>query len=251
MKKATQTISLPPVETEKIVAGEPFIPAGTSSSGLPLRYEVESGAAIISEEGHLIVQGPGPVTLIAYQDGNETYEGAEAARTTFCVSPAKPAISVENNEAASFHATLVSDRKEGNQWYLNGEIIKGAVNQSYMAKAEGSYSVEVNIGGCVGPVSEAVVITGLGEKLKASALKVFPNPTARLVRVEFASKKGTEAIKVKLVNASGTELYLPVQLKDLQGHKSAEMDISSLAAGIYYVLIGDGEILTRAKVFKK
>src|SRR6185369_12041487 len=54
---------------------------------------------------------------------------------------------------------LTSDSASGNQWYLNGNPIGGATNQTYSATASGSYTVKVTATGCTSAASSAVVVT--------------------------------------------------------------------------------------------
>ncbi len=55
--------------------------------------------------------------------------------------------------------TLTSSSATGNQWYLNGNPIGGATNQSYVATAAGSYTVVVTASGCTSSASAPVVVT--------------------------------------------------------------------------------------------
>ena len=55
---------------------------------------------------------------------------------------------------------LTSSSASGNQWFLNGNPIGGATNQTYSATASGSYTVKVTDGnGCTSAASAAVVVT--------------------------------------------------------------------------------------------
>jgi len=54
---------------------------------------------------------------------------------------------------------LSSDAASGNQWYLNGNPIGGATNQTYSATASGSYTVKVTVTGCTSAASNAIVVT--------------------------------------------------------------------------------------------
>jgi IPT/TIG domain-containing protein/dockerin type I repeat protein/Ig-like domain-containing protein/PKD domain-containing protein len=56
--------------------------------------------------------------------------------------------------------TLTSSSASGNQWFLNGNSIGGATNQTYLANASGSYTVKVTDGNsCTSAASSAVVVT--------------------------------------------------------------------------------------------
>src|SRR5204863_420802 len=54
---------------------------------------------------------------------------------------------------------LTSSSAIGNQWFLNGSPIGGAVNATYSATATGSYAVQVSTGGCPSAVSAGTSVT--------------------------------------------------------------------------------------------
>src|SRR5205807_2070730 len=54
---------------------------------------------------------------------------------------------------------LTSSDATGNQWYLNGVAIAGAVNQNYSATAAGDYTVTFTSGGCSSFPSASATIT--------------------------------------------------------------------------------------------
>jgi hypothetical protein len=54
---------------------------------------------------------------------------------------------------------LSSSSASGNQWFLNGNPIGGATNQTYSATASGSYTVVTTASGCSSAASAATVVT--------------------------------------------------------------------------------------------
>ncbi len=81
--QATQTIAFPN-PGPKPVSAEPFALTGTSSSGLPLHYEVVGGPATLQGET-VTLTGAGTVTLRASQSGNRNYMPAEPVTLSFIV----------------------------------------------------------------------------------------------------------------------------------------------------------------------
>ena len=55
--------------------------------------------------------------------------------------------------------TLISSSATGNQWYVNGNPIGGATNQSYVATAGGDYAVVVTASGCSSAQSAVTTVT--------------------------------------------------------------------------------------------
>src|SRR5205085_2875556 len=52
-----------------------------------------------------------------------------------------------------------SSSASGNQWYLNGNPIGGATNQTYVATAQGSYTVTATANGCTSVPSAPTTVT--------------------------------------------------------------------------------------------
>jgi hypothetical protein len=83
-------------------------------------------------------------------------------------SPATPTISGASSFCTGGSTTLTSSSATGNQWFLNGNPIGGATNQTLVANAAGSYTVTASAGGCTSAPSVAKVVT------------VNPNPNATI-----------------------------------------------------------------------
>ncbi len=80
---------------------------------------------------------------------------------------------------------LTSSTPSGNQWYLNGNPIAGALSQSYTALQNGSYTVRVTSNACSSAMSAPVVITNVevGE-YQHSSFTLYPNPASDLLYFE-------------------------------------------------------------------
>ena len=95
------------------------------------------------------------------------------------------------------------------------------------------------------------MITGLFDGGNISALEAYPNPTSSLVQVELASPTSMNAIKIVVVNTSGTGIEVPYKIVNGTGRQGIELDLSDLSAGLYYVLVQDGKSLSKAKIVKE
>src|SRR5205085_2849342 len=98
-------------------------------------------------------------TYTATASGNYTVivttsgcSSAASAPTSVTVNPAPPTPTITPGGPTTFCAggsvTLTSSSATGNQWYLNGNPIGGATNQTFVATASGNYTVVVTIGAC-------------------------------------------------------------------------------------------------------
>jgi hypothetical protein len=102
-------------------------------------------------------------------DGNSCTSAASAAVVvTVNPIPATPTISGTNSFCTGGSTTLTSSSASGNQWFLNGNPIGGATNQTLVVSAAGNYTVTVTASGCTSAASAATVVT------------VNPNPNATI-----------------------------------------------------------------------
>ena len=106
------------------------------------------------------------------------YEGPTVKVLAEVVNVESPVISIQDD-------ILNSSSAEGNQWYLDGNIIPGAVDQTYLPTESGFYTVEVTIDGCtaISPDVE-YLITGISGLEKSKAVKIFPNPASGVINIE-------------------------------------------------------------------
>ena len=85
-----------------------------------------------------------------------------AVPVTVNAIPATPTITPDGSlnfcPGAPISRLLTSSSATGNQWYMNGSPIGGAVNDTYTATTVGSYTVVVTAAGCSSAASAAVVV---------------------------------------------------------------------------------------------
>jgi hypothetical protein len=97
---------------------------------------------------------------------------AASAATAVTVNPMPATPTITPGGPTTFciggSVTLTSSSASGNQWYLNGNPIGGATNNTYSANATGSYSVKVTTSGCSSAASAAATVA------------VNPNPNATI-----------------------------------------------------------------------
>ena len=88
---------------------------------------------------------------------------AHSTATTVTVNPTPATPTITPGGPTTFFVggsvTLTSSGVSGNQWYLNGNPIGGATNQSYIATATGDYTVTVTSSGCTSTPSAAATVT--------------------------------------------------------------------------------------------
>ena len=123
------------------------------------------------------------------------------------------------------------------QWYVNGEIIDGATEQTYTASEEGEYSVVVTSEfGCVNTTNSQLVTVISVNDINKDDFILFPNPMIQQARILFENKGEW---KVDLYQSDGrlvreygviTSEYLDVHREDL-------------ASGDYVITISNAEFV--------
>ena len=74
--------------------------------------------------------------------------------------PPTPSISGTLVFCTGGNTTLTSDSASGNQWFVGNSPITGETNQTYLATAAGSYTVQVtDVNGCVSAMSAIATVT--------------------------------------------------------------------------------------------
>jgi hypothetical protein len=88
---------------------------------------------------------------------------APSAATAVTVNPLPATPTITPDGPTTFcsggSVTLTSSSATGNQWYLDGNPIGGATNQSYVGTASGNYTVTETATGCASAPSAATAVT--------------------------------------------------------------------------------------------
>lgn len=122
---------------------------------------------------------------------------------------------------------------EGNsyQWYLNGEAIPSATQQTYLANVSGEYQVEVNFGSPCTLLSDTLVfIVSQVVERAVPGVKVYPQPARDVVT--FERPDATEAGTLQVFDLAGKHVRSE---RLAAGQKRIQMATSQLAGGTYEV----------------
>lgn len=82
---ADQSIAFAPVPNHS-ASDPPFALTATTSSGLPVHFDILSGPAVLDTNDVVTLLGAGTVTVIAWQPGNSNYNEAASVQQSFNVS---------------------------------------------------------------------------------------------------------------------------------------------------------------------
>ncbi len=211
-----------------------------SDSGLPITFVAETeNLQIAGQTFSSTAPGIGRVT--ASQPGNELYSAATSVTREFCIAPDKPTLVL-----LPLSLVLQSSRANDNYWFLDGEQLLSETGQTLdMSQYEpGHVRVQIIVEGCRSPKSEAYLI--LGNEITwlpdDNAVEAFPNPVKNILIVQA---KGVDVTELSLFDMAGRHLP-PTQRSALN-----ELDVSSLPAGIYFLIVSTNQSRIVIKIVKE
>lgn len=130
------------------------------------------------------------------------------------------------------------------QWYLGGNAISGATNQTYTPTQDGNYTVKVTNGDCANTSDiYHFIANSIGSITLDAAVKVYPNPANEVLFIE-APLTGNNVITVSVYSVIGKLVYQESFTNSGQPHA---LNLSSVKAdGIYFIRLQSGdETITR------
>lgn len=193
-----QSVFFEPI-TVKTIGEESFSLSAQATSGLNVDFTTNNGNINI-ENGSVNMLSPGTVTIYADQAGNEFYNSAGQVEQTFCINPSKPLITLV--ESKDDYIVLSSSSDSGNQWYLDGNLLDEAQENSFKAYESGVYTLRVTVDTCESEWSDeaAIVITN-SESNPANGVKFYPNPANDVLNIQV--KQSSETVKIRIINVNG------------------------------------------------
>lgn len=148
------------------------------------------------------------------------------------------------------HKTLSAPYAVKYQWYLNGEPIQGATEQTYVITDVGMVSVRVyNEAGCSSISDELQIISSVRDITNDMNLNIHPNPGKGLFTAEITVANPGK-IDVSVRNILGIEVYTASLIAT--GNKvSTEVNLNSLPSGVYYITVKTSEGTLVNKLIKE
>lgn len=148
-----------------------------------------------------------------------------------CVDTASMFIQVNTVDTAAFvNGAMLSASASGAnyQWIncLNNSPIPGATSQTYMAAQNGQYAVVVTENGCTDTSSCLnVVSVDLSQNVLSNNIAFGPNPAENELFISSASP----VHQITVYSSSGALIFIR------NGNSLQTVDVSDLAAGIYFI----------------
>jgi hypothetical protein len=220
----------------------------TSTSGLPVTFVLEEGNAEL-QGNVLYINGSGMVSVTAFQTGSEGYLPGDPVSLSFCINPLKPEIL-----AAYYNGQpiLISSSDHDNHWFLDGQPIPGAVNDTLGIDETGTYRVQVETNQCFSEISEDFFIEATGSIFSETITSiVYPNPTDGMLYINLPEYIQSVSSKFSLFDHSGRYILRSVHLPQSAGNYC--IDLSYLEPGVYsYLLVHEkGAYFFRGQVIRK
>jgi hypothetical protein len=124
----------------------------------------------------------------------------------------------------------------------NNLPIAGAISQAFTPAISGSYGVIVTLGNCSVTSASVNVTTLATDRFDLDTFKFYPNPVNDNLHLSYSK----ELTSVKVINSQGQVLFLKSVLD-----KNAQINMSNLPAGIYFVEVKSLDTYKTIKVIKK
>jgi hypothetical protein len=199
--------------------------------------QICSGKSYTLPNGTIVsTSGTYPVTL----KGSGVCDSIITTNLTIIPLSEIPVIEREGN-------TLVSSYSTGNQWFYNGVLIDGEIEQFLILDNTGLYTVQyTNATSCKIMSEEVNIISvSINENQTGIALfQIYPNPNDGYFTIEIEAFKSRDA-KLEIVNSLG-QVIKSQQLQNLNEKRIIQADLSELSKGLYFVkLYFNNEIINR------
>jgi photosystem II stability/assembly factor-like uncharacterized protein len=185
---------------------------------------IRDGADINAANGGSYVASSAGAYSVRVTSGNGCSSVSSQLSVTVNSVPSKPVITRTG-------AGLVSDNTTGNQWYLNGSPIAGAILQTFSPVVAGTYTVKVTVNGCESLFSESYdfLITGINNLNSDEYIKLTPNPVKKQLSLNYKLRNITMLNLLVYDNAGRLVFKRPA-------FQSGELlDFGFLQPGVYWL----------------
>lgn len=179
--------------------------------------------------------------------GENIYEWSVNLCNTISASKVKiTKVTTPKAEITSKGDTLIAEIADSYQWFLNGQAISGATSQSFIAKTNGTYTVEIKKFG-VTVISPAFkhTITSIEDELLQKSTSLIPNPAQNTCVLQVRNEYVGE-VKVSISNLLGQIVFQAIAEKNTT-ILDYSLDLQHFTNGIYFVYLQT----VKGKVVKK
>lgn len=193
-------------------------------------------------DGVLII-GASNAVYATTQDGSYYCEavlfaGPQTCTQTTATVSICSAVSVDITES---NGTLTATAGYSDyQWFKDGVVISGAMNDTYVVTEDGTYYCEASENGCTSSSNSIIIDTSTGiNDIAFENLNIYPNPTNGIVNLEIKENLSS----IKLFDLTGKVI------KEFNA-TSRQLNISEFTSGIYFLEIANTESTSVVKIIK-
>ncbi len=131
------------------------------------------------------------------------------------------------------------------QWYLNGVLIDGATDQTYVPTIQGQYYCVVTANNCLA-TSNVIIAPFLSNSSfeRNNTIKLFPNPANDMITISF---EGEFKENYSIINTLGQIVAIG---KEITNEKQIRISVSNLTTGNYILQMKINGILEKIKFVK-
>ena len=198
--------------------------------GLPPGAEIVAGA---NTNAITINFNPGAtsgsITVYA-TNGNCIGQEAPPLEVTVNQLPATPVITHHGD-------TLVSSADYGNQWYVDGSLIPGAIGKEHTAVITGNYTVVVTLNDCSSAPSNSILIVPVGIRVIDfnKAVEIYPNPNNGQFTIKVESMEKAN-YSVEIYSGTGALIWKQENVF-IDGTFTMQICLNDLQAGVYMAVL--------------
>ena len=134
--------------------------------------------------------------------------------------------------------TLMSNVAAGNQWYLDGNPITGATEQTYDAVNSGVYYDNITLNGCLSDTSNNIYISttvGISEKFNTQFV-IYPVPNNGIFTISASNVQ--DKFDLIIYNSIGKIIHKSIGI-GINGKFEKLLDLRPISNGAYIVVLKD------------
>lgn len=231
----------------------------TICKNMPLTLSVTSGnlnsadywSVYTSSCGGTLVGSFSGTSAVLFPQGNTTYyvRGEPACVTPLACATIAVTVTPIDSSVTVSGTTITAISGGGTYEWLNCStgfsVISGETGQSFTPSANGTYALKISENGCIDTSSCYVFSTVKIDETENSLFSIYPNPVSQNVEIVF--DRFIESGTVMIIDQKGQILIT----ETINESNSVNIDMTSLACGIYQVQILTGNTLVTKKLLKQ
>lgn len=177
----------------------------------------------------IVASQPGVYTILSLYDEHCNGTTSGAAEVTVFPVPPTPVITQYGN-------SLISSAYYGNQWYQEGILIPGAINQVYQPAMNANYFDIVTLNGCASEPSNEIYFVMIGSyQPENSPFLIEPNPAMDFIVIRSkTAMPDIEKIQIFTIQGKEEETF---HVDPLAGKSNMTLNIQHLQPGLYFLVI--------------